>query len=232
MTAFADRTVVTIAVSMGDRVDLPLFGFCSKMQYSLFLSNWSVLTSNHIFLLIFLYLCKKEQLCFESCYIGFLGFFWFFWFFFFFPKFPGPPTFPGLRWKIIQNVRIPEDHSLCFFPRYRWYFIWADSFFNNLIVWWAVSEAIFIGLTDYSATIYTSFLCFCWLKSLQKGDNEIPTETDTFPDWLIDWFGSAFSMQKFPGYHANPHYAGEGGGDIAKSWTTRRSGNSSFSDFS
>lgn len=32
MTAFADRTVVTIAVSIGDRVDLLLFGFCSKMQ--------------------------------------------------------------------------------------------------------------------------------------------------------------------------------------------------------
>lgn len=39
MTAFADRTVVTIAVSMGDRVDLLLFGFSSKIQYSLFLSN-------------------------------------------------------------------------------------------------------------------------------------------------------------------------------------------------
>lgn len=32
MTAFADRTVVTIAVSMGDGVHLFLFGFCSKIQ--------------------------------------------------------------------------------------------------------------------------------------------------------------------------------------------------------
>lgn len=32
MTAFADRTVVTIAVSMGNEVDLFVFGFCSKIQ--------------------------------------------------------------------------------------------------------------------------------------------------------------------------------------------------------
>ena len=39
MTAFADRTVVTIAVSIGDSVGLLLFGCCLKIQYSLFGGN-------------------------------------------------------------------------------------------------------------------------------------------------------------------------------------------------
>lgn len=39
MTAFADRTVVTIAVSIGDSVDLLPFGCCLKIQYYLFGGN-------------------------------------------------------------------------------------------------------------------------------------------------------------------------------------------------
>ena len=38
-TAFADRTVVTIAVSIGDSVDLLPFGCCLKIQYYLFGGN-------------------------------------------------------------------------------------------------------------------------------------------------------------------------------------------------